>query len=588
MTQYHSPFQFPATQAQAGRTAEDLFGLLSRSDRNVQQLWSHQADTLREFHKLRDEPDVAVELPTGSGKTLIALLIAEWRRRNEKARVLYLCPDNALVNQVVSKAAQYGVTAIAFTGSHRGYQQADVSAFNSGAAIGVSSYWTLFNSNPRLRPSHVILDDAHAAGRAIVSVWHVELSRHKTPSAFDALIKFLEPWLGSTLLHAIREDEPSSVVELIPPPVTITKAENIAAILDANLPHGSRARFPWSEIRNNLPACNIFVSAATISIRPLVPPTHTSSAFREAKQRLYVSATLGGEGDLERTIGRNPIKYIRSPLRGSVGRRFVLFGDAASDDRENRQLFEAVLHTSPRAIFLTASEREADNVAEQVEETAAGHAILRNDDIRASYDPFTKAERAALVLANRYDGVDLPHDTCRTLFMYGLPWTLDLQERFLWSSLGTRAALWSRMSTRISQGLGRTARGFGDFTLAVLCGTDLLDFVSISDHLEQFNPVLAAEIGFATEQIDTPVSQKIQMVRSFLAQDPQWWEAEQYLNKQAQDVHSRERDVSLNRVAPKELAFARALWDHDYVSAVRFAKEVTDSLGNDTGRLTTR
>lgn len=581
MTQQDSPFRFPPTQAPAGRTAEDLFSLLSRSDRTVQQLWSHQADTLREFHKLHEEPDVAIELPTGSGKTLIALLIAEWTRRTENARVLYLCPDNALVNQVVNKAEQYGISAAAFTGSHRQYVQADVSAFNSGSVIGVSNYWTMFNSNPRLRPSHVILDDAHAAGQAIVSVWHVDLSRREAPLAFAALSRLLEPWLGSTLLHAIREDEPSSVVELIPPPVVIAKAESIAEILDANLEQYSPPYFSWSEIRNNLPSCNIFVSATRISIRPVMPPTHTTPAFNEAKQRLYVSATLGGEGDLERTIGRTPIKYVRSPLRGSIGRRFVMFGDTASDDRENRQLFEAILRTSARAIFLTASEREADEIASQVEEAAAGHTILRNSDIRSSYDPFTNAERAALILANRYDGVDLPHDTCRTLFMYGLPWSLDLQERFLWSGLGVRTALWSRMSTRISQGLGRTARGFGDFTVAVLCGTDLLDFVSMSDHLEQFNPVLAAEIGFATQQIDTPLPQKIQMLQSFLAQDAQWWEAEQYLNRQAQDIHPPELDAALRGLAPREVAFARALWDQDYVRAVRFAKEITDVLDDD-------
>ncbi len=544
-------------------------------------MWSHQADTLREFHKLREEPDVAIELPTGSGKTLIALLIAEWTRRTENARVLYLCPDNALVNQVTNKAAEYGISAVAFTGSHRQYGQADVSAFNSGSVIGVSNYWTLFNSNPRLRPSHVVLDDAHAAGQAIVSIWHVELSRHETPLAFEALSTLLEPWLGSTLLHAIREGEPSSVVELIPPPVVIEKAENIAEILDANLEQYSTPHFSWSEIRNNLSSCNIYVSATRISIRPLMPPTHTTPAFGEAKQRLYVSATLGGGGDLERTIGRTPIKYVRSPLRGSVGRRFVMFGDTASDDRENRQLFEAILRNSARAVFLTASEREADEIASQVEEAAAGRTILRNSDIRASYDPFTKADRAALILANRYDGVDLPHDTCRTLFMYGLPWSLDLQERFLWSSLGVRAALWPRMATRISQGLGRTARGFGDFTVAMLSGADLLDFVSSSDHLEQFNPVLAAEIGFASQQIDAPLPQKIQMLQSFLAQDAQWWEAEQYLNRQAQDIHPPELDVALLGLAPREVEFARALWDQDYVRAVRFAKEIADALDED-------
>jgi hypothetical protein len=40
-------------------------------------------------------------------------------------------------------------------------------------------------------------------------------------------------------------------------------------------------------------------------------------------------------------------------------------------------------------------------------------AELRRDAIEQGLDRFTDAERAALLLANRYDGIDLPHDACR-------------------------------------------------------------------------------------------------------------------------------------------------------------------------------
>ncbi|MFC5268947.1 hypothetical protein ACFPJ1_43140 [Kribbella qitaiheensis] len=52
-------------------------------------LWAHQADVLRAWHG--DHPDdiaVAIELPTAAGKTLVAGLIAEYRRRkfHERSR----------------------------------------------------------------------------------------------------------------------------------------------------------------------------------------------------------------------------------------------------------------------------------------------------------------------------------------------------------------------------------------------------------------------------------------------------------------------------------------------------------------------
>ena len=47
----------------------------------------------------------------------------------------------------------------------------------------------------------------------------------------------------------------------------------------------------------------MFISSSTILIRPLISPTLTHSPFRSVKQRIYMSATLGNGGDLERFFG---------------------------------------------------------------------------------------------------------------------------------------------------------------------------------------------------------------------------------------------------------------------------------------------
>ena len=46
-------------------------------NRSVQALFAHQADILRKYEaEMMQKSDVAIELPTGSGKTLVGLLIA--------------------------------------------------------------------------------------------------------------------------------------------------------------------------------------------------------------------------------------------------------------------------------------------------------------------------------------------------------------------------------------------------------------------------------------------------------------------------------------------------------------------------------
>jgi len=81
-------------------------------------------------------------------------------------------------------------------------------------------------------------------------------------------------------------------------------------------------------IRESLAACNIFISWNKILIRPWIPPSLTHSPFADANQRIYMSATLGESGELERIIGVPKIKRLPVPAgwdKQGSGRRFFVF-----------------------------------------------------------------------------------------------------------------------------------------------------------------------------------------------------------------------------------------------------------------------
>nr|NLU58563.1 DEAD/DEAH box helicase [Pseudomonas sp. BIGb0427] len=92
---------------------------------------ARQADVWREYvDTALDLPDVAIRLPTGSGKTLVGVVLGEWRRRKYEERVVYLCPTKQLVHQVVEQArTQYGIDVAAFTGSKSEYSAEDQNAY---------------------------------------------------------------------------------------------------------------------------------------------------------------------------------------------------------------------------------------------------------------------------------------------------------------------------------------------------------------------------------------------------------------------------------------------------------------------------
>src|SRR5215216_4607519 len=142
-------FKLNRSRGVAAETPEALFNDLR--PRRIEGLLAHQADLLRAYVQAQvvDAPDVALQLPTGSGKTLVGLLIAEWRRRRFGQRVVYLCPTRQLVHQVSEEAnTKYGIRATPFTGRQADYAPEAKAAYQTAETVAITPYSALFNIRP--------------------------------------------------------------------------------------------------------------------------------------------------------------------------------------------------------------------------------------------------------------------------------------------------------------------------------------------------------------------------------------------------------------------------------------------------------
>src|SRR5690348_12186041 len=88
---------------------EELFHTLSGRAKSHGYLRGPQQDALRDYMKCQKARDVAFELPTGSGKTLVGLLIAEWYRRRSKSRAAFVTLTNQLAAQVIEEAERLNI-----------------------------------------------------------------------------------------------------------------------------------------------------------------------------------------------------------------------------------------------------------------------------------------------------------------------------------------------------------------------------------------------------------------------------------------------------------------------------------------------
>jgi superfamily II DNA or RNA helicase len=91
--------------------AARLGALKSRKHKRLYDEQAHVLSAYAEHHP--DTPDVAIELPTGHGKTLIALLLAD-HALDRGRRVAYLAGSNVLAEQVEDEAGLLGLAAHRF------------------------------------------------------------------------------------------------------------------------------------------------------------------------------------------------------------------------------------------------------------------------------------------------------------------------------------------------------------------------------------------------------------------------------------------------------------------------------------------
>jgi DEAD/DEAH box helicase len=565
---------------------ESLFRDLRK--KTVPGLLSHQADLLRSYLTVHTKhSDIALQLPTGSGKTLVGLLIAEWRRRKYGERVVYLCPTRQLVNQVTQQAnGKYGIDVHAFTGSRANYDPKASSDWLNADAVAVTTYSSLFNTNPFFdEPNLIILDDAHSAENYISSFWSLLIDRSQHAAAFAALAGVVAPLLPASDRSRLATGSDAieqQWVEKLPTPALQGIVPEIISLLDEHT-QGTNLRHTWSLLRDSLHACHFYISRRTILIRPLIPPSNNHAPFAGAKQRLYMSATLGAGGDLERVTGRQPIHKIPVPGgwdKQGIGRRFFLFPKRSLDDPETEQFVIEAIKLGRRALYLVPDDRSAEKIRTVIA-SALGYSVFDASQIEASKTPFVQSNGAVAVVANRYDGIDLIDDECRLLLADGLPGGANLQERFFVLRVTAQLLLDDRILTRLVQGFGRCTRSPNDYAAVIVLGESLNAYLFKKERREFFHPEIQAELEFSLEQSkSTSATGMLENLKHFLAQDAEWDKAENAIIALRGSLTQRTLAAApeLADAVAAELQYQYALWNADFLGALEQCRTVIGKL----------
>lgn len=564
-------------------TVQDLFANLPNRAASHGYLRVPQGDVLKDYHKSSQHHDIAIELPTGTGKTTVGLLIAEWKRRVSSNRVAYLTLTNQLARQIIKEAENLGIEYANLIGNKNIRDRGEEGRYKSGEAIGISTYSNLFNINPVIQESDVlILDDAHGGAKHVINMWSVSIKRKNFSQIYDDVLHELRSGLTDSQYRIVCDESQLNDFEMVDVHYHTEILQGISSYLNnVDIEFGD-IYFPWSVIKNHLHSCIFLVSFSEIVIRPIIPPTHTHSPFAETKQRIYMSATIEGVGDLERSYGVINIKSIKAE-HAEWGKRYIFIPDLYMEENATRELISKVWEEleDKRALMLAPSFAIADKYYQLFQESIDDFPKkMIAKDIEESLEPFTESGNTMLCLSGRYDGIDLPGEDCRLLFMAETPASVGAMELHLRSHWSLGPVLRRLERTRLIQGMGRCTRDATDFAVILMLGQTLSNSLTNQDLTSGFPKEIQKELIWGKEQGEI-ARNDIEDLKDMiigLIEDPDYRKDANLSFEDIELINTGEASKDFEDSGKLEVKYSRSLWNGDFSDAINKAVKISDSI----------
>lgn len=557
----------------------------------INDLYTSQAEALDAWFQRRTERDIVVKLHTGGGKTLVGLLMAQSTLNECNEPVLYLAPNRQLVSQTLDKAKALGIAAVPY---EVGQPLAD--DFVNGKAIMVATYKAVFHGHskfgvrggprPPIRVGALVLDDAHVAFSVVRETFTLEVkAQDRSKERYDSLVSLFRRAFRDIDRLGTFDDTISGQSHGVIEVPHWAWHEQIDAVREQLRGDADQYAFVWPLLRDNLHLCHALISRKAFTITPILPLVHAFPTFSEAPRRIYMSATIADDSEIVRTFDAEPNlvdRALTSRSLAGVSERMILIPDLMPFKFNVREAIDKLLEWTATTqglgtvVLVPSNEaaRKWDGVATFAEGSQAVEAQVAALQARTVNGP--------LVFANRYDGIDLPGNSCRLLVMEGLPAGTSDYELLRATTLYGGSTIGRMLAQRIEQGIGRGARGAGDHCVVILAGSDLAGWIAKEANFKLLTSATRAQLDMGST-----VSKEIQglqelarTVATSFNRDANW--IEYHAETLAEGVTPEQQEPGRFNVAVAERKAFNLWYDGYHAKAIaRLDKELEQNKGID-------
>jgi len=568
----------------------ELYKSLDRKS-EIGPLRPSQIHILDEWYKnYQNKKNLIIKLNTGEGKTLIGLLILLSKINSKDGPCLYICPNRYLFEQTCLEADKFGIPYCIIESNNE-----IPNDFTIGNKFLITYVQKVFHGlsifgidNNSAKVNNIVLDDSHACIDSIKDSFTIKVKRDHP--LYKELLNLFEDDLKSQGEGSFIDIIDGEYNTLLPIPYWAwidKKSEVLKSI--SKYKTDDKIKFVWPIIKDNIDKCLSFVTGYNLEILPTFIPINKFGSFDKAKQRILMSATTQEDSFFIKGFGFD-IESVKNPLNIPTmkwsGEKMILIPSLIDDELDRDLIITRLCKPNDKIKFGIVS--IVPDFKKQKQYETVGAEIAHTDNI---YDIVNKLKTynfgKPVVFVNRYDGIDLPDQTCRILIIDSKPFMNSLIDRYEENCRETSDIINIKIAQKIEQGLGRSVRGERDYSVIVIIGSDLIKFMKSQSTNKYFSiqTQKQIEIGlkvgeFAQEDLVKEES-KFHIINSLinqvLSRDDGW---KQFYINEMNNIELIDNQNRIYEILKKEREAEEHYYNNNFQNAVEIMQKLSDHFND--------
>lgn len=482
-----------------------------------------QTEVWTQWMEKREEKDIIIKMNTGSGKTIVGLIILMSCIREDKKPAMYVVPNKFLMKQVIKEAESLGIPVT---------ENSDDVGFITGEKILITNIYKLVNGKTvfgkrsngnNLKIGSILIDDVHACINDIESQYTIEIANGE--DTYTRIYKMFE--------EDIKQQYPNRVIDinngipgvniLVPYWAWQEKSTEIYKIItEDNENTDVQMKLPL--FRDYFHLCNCVISTEKIEISPKSININEIEGFKRAERRIYMSATIVAIDSLISKCGikNYPKNVIKPQYSDDMGERFIIFPQIINKEITDDEIKYKLKKMSEKhnVVVITPSD-----IRRKYWEDVADISVDKYN-LEEVVENLKNSHLGLIVMSNKYEGIDLPNKACEILVIDGIPNSKRKYDEVEQQIIGNSDKILNKKIQLIEQGMGRGVRSSGDYCAVVLMGQGLVSTLYAEGYMEKMSNITKNQIKLsdqiAKQLANKPIDEIFDSLEYCLQRDPDW------------------------------------------------------------------